>query len=219
MKAVIACYFTLVTVTLGHHMLPFLFPDLPSFARVADLILHLRSPDTQFRAAFVDPALLAKNPPQMYMALYLLASCLPDRFKTVHDHFLTVDPPTLTIDLFEEKLIAVEGPARSLAATTGAVLPPIFEGCAPSFLASSVASASVATAPEVAAVASGNKGGKKGGKKEGGGGGSGSGGGGGGGGGGGSGGGGSSNGSGGGGPGSGSVEPQHQLQQQQQPQQ
>ncbi|CAI7774905.1 unnamed protein product [Closterium sp. NIES-53] len=101
--------------------------------------------------------------------------------------------------------------------------PPIFEGCAPSFLASAVASASVATASEVAAVAFGNKGGKKDSKKGGGGGGGGSGGGsgggGGGGGGGGSGGGDGSSGSGGGGPGSGSVEPQHQLQQQPQLQQ
>ncbi|CAI7900053.1 unnamed protein product [Closterium sp. NIES-53] len=89
------------------------------------------------------------------------ASHLPDRFKTVCDHFLTVDPPTLTIDLFEGKLLTVEGPARSLAATTGAVLPPIFEGYTSSFLASAVASAIVATATEVPAVASGNKGGKK----------------------------------------------------------
>ncbi|CAI7897186.1 unnamed protein product [Closterium sp. NIES-53] len=145
------------------------------------------------------------------MTLHLLASRLPGRFKTIRDHSLTIDPPILTIDLFEEKLLAVEGPARSLAATTGAVLPPIFEGCALSILASAVALASVATAIEVAVIASGNKGGKKGGKKGGGGGGGGSGGGtgggGGGGGGGGSGRGGGFGGSGGGAPGSGSVEP------------
>ncbi|CAI7867600.1 unnamed protein product [Closterium sp. NIES-54] len=45
MKAVITRYSPPVTVTLGHHILPFLFPDLPSFARVADLIMHLRSLD------------------------------------------------------------------------------------------------------------------------------------------------------------------------------
>ncbi|CAI7752148.1 unnamed protein product [Closterium sp. NIES-54] len=171
--------------------------------------MHLRSLDAQFRAAFAAPALLANDPP-MYMTLYLPASRLPDRFKPTRDHFLTIAPRTFTIELFEEKVLAVEGPARSLAVTASAVLPPIFEGCAPSFLASSVASASVATATEVAAVASCNKGGKKGGKKGGGDGGSGSGGGGGGGGGGGSGGGGSPGGSGSGDPGSGSVEPQQQ---------
>ncbi|CAI7850586.1 unnamed protein product [Closterium sp. NIES-54] len=69
MKAMLTRYSTPVTANLGRHILPFLFRGLPSFARVADLILHLRSLDAQFRAAFVDPALLAKNTPPMYMTL------------------------------------------------------------------------------------------------------------------------------------------------------
>ncbi|CAI7853061.1 unnamed protein product [Closterium sp. NIES-54] len=132
---------------------------------------------------------------------------------------------SLTIDLFEERLTTVEDLARSLAAASSTVLPPIFEGCAPSFLASFVDSASVATASEVAAVAFGNKGGKKSGKKGGGGGSGGGGGGGNGGGGGGSGGGGggggggSGGGGGGGGSGGGGSGASQQQQSKQQPQQ
>ncbi|CAI7757967.1 unnamed protein product [Closterium sp. NIES-53] len=138
------------------------------------------------------------------LPLYLLSTCLPDRFATAHDHFLTVNPMSRTIDLFEVRLTTVEDLACSLAAASCTVLPPIFEGCAPSFLASSINSASVATAFKVAAVAFGNKWGKKSGKKGGGGGGGISGGGGGAGGGGaGGGGGGGSSGGGGGGGGSG----------------
>ncbi|CAI7916264.1 unnamed protein product [Closterium sp. NIES-54] len=101
-------------------------------------------------------------------------------------------------------LADVEDLAHSLAAASGIAFPPIFEGCATSFLASPVDSESVATAPEVAAVARGKKGGKKGVKKGGGGGSGGCGGGGSGGGGGGCGGGGGIGGDDGGGGGGGS---------------
>ncbi|CAI7895583.1 unnamed protein product [Closterium sp. NIES-53] len=115
------------------------------------------------------------------MTLYLLATRLPSRFAPTRDHFLTINPMTLTINLIEKRLLAVEDLARSLIAATSTVLPPIFEGCAPSFLASPLGTASVATETEVATVASSNKGGKRGGKKGGGGAGGGGGGGGGGG--------------------------------------
>ncbi|CAI7905918.1 unnamed protein product [Closterium sp. NIES-54] len=167
---VVKRYSTPTTASLGCLVLPFLFPDLPSFMHVAALILHLRSLDAQPRSAGPDGDLLATNPPEMWMTLYLLSTRLPDRFATARDHFLTVNHMSLTIHLFEKKLTTVEDLAHSLAAASSAVLPPIFEGCAPSFLASSVDSASVAIAFEVAAVAFGNKGGKKSGKKGGGGG-------------------------------------------------
>ncbi|CAI7771077.1 unnamed protein product [Closterium sp. NIES-54] len=149
---VVKRYSTPTTASLGRLVLPFLFPNLPSFPRVADLILHLRSLDAQLRSAAPDADLLATNPPAMWMTLYLLSTRLPDRFATARDHFLTVNPMSLTIDLFEKKLTTVEDLARSLV------------------VASSVDSASVATASEVAAVAFGNKGGKKSGTKGGGGG-------------------------------------------------
>ncbi|CAI7892949.1 unnamed protein product [Closterium sp. NIES-53] len=196
--AVVKGYSTSTIASLGRLVLPFLFPDLPSFPRVADLIMHLRSLDAQLRSAARDANLLATNPLAMWMTLYLLSTRLPDRFSTACDHFLTVNPMSLTIDLFEKRLTTVEDLARSLAAASSAVLPPIFEGCAPLFLASSDDLASVAIAYEVAAVAFGNKGGKKSGMKGGGGGSGGGGGGGSGGGGGGGSGGGGGGGSGGG---------------------
>ncbi|CAI7895886.1 unnamed protein product [Closterium sp. NIES-54] len=61
--AVVVRYSTPATVSLGRHVLPFLFPDLPLFHGVADLILHLRSLNAQLRAAATEPALLAKDPP------------------------------------------------------------------------------------------------------------------------------------------------------------
>ncbi|CAI7907334.1 unnamed protein product [Closterium sp. NIES-54] len=147
-NAVVKRYSTPTTASLGRLVLPFLFPDLPSFPRVTDPILHLRSLDAQLRYAAPDPALLITNPPAMWMTPYLLSTCFLDRFATAHDHFLTINPMSLTIDLFEERLNTVEDLACSLAA----------------------ASTSDATASEVAAVAFGNKGGKKSGKKGGGGG-------------------------------------------------
>ncbi|CAI5957437.1 unnamed protein product, partial [Closterium sp. NIES-64] len=60
--AVVARYSSLATAALSRLMLPFLFPDLAAFPTVADLITHLRSSDTRYRAAL--PAdFCAKNPP------------------------------------------------------------------------------------------------------------------------------------------------------------
>ncbi|CAI7731818.1 unnamed protein product [Closterium sp. NIES-54] len=126
--AVVKRYSTPTTASLGRLVLPFLFPDLPSFPRVADLILHVRSLDAQLCSAAPDPNLLATNLPAMWMTLYLLSTRLLDRFATARDHFLAVNPMSLTIDLFEERLTTVEDLARSLAAASSTVLPPIFEG-------------------------------------------------------------------------------------------
>ncbi|CAI7805921.1 unnamed protein product [Closterium sp. NIES-54] len=128
--AVVKWYSTPTTASLGRLVLPFLFPDLPSFPRVADLILHLRSLDAQLRSAAPDLALLTTNPPppprdvdDTVPPFHLL-----DRFATARDHFLAVNPMSLTIDLFEERLTTVEDLALSLAAASSTVLPPIFEG-------------------------------------------------------------------------------------------
>ncbi|CAI5957433.1 unnamed protein product [Closterium sp. NIES-64] len=60
--AVVARYSSPATAALSRLMLPFLFPDLAAFPTVADLITHLRSSDTRYRAAL--PAdFCAKNPP------------------------------------------------------------------------------------------------------------------------------------------------------------
>ncbi|CAI7831984.1 unnamed protein product, partial [Closterium sp. NIES-54] len=60
--AVVARYSSPATAALSRLMLPYPFPDLAAFATVADLITHLRTSDTLYRAAL--PAeFCAKNPP------------------------------------------------------------------------------------------------------------------------------------------------------------
>ncbi|CAI7819930.1 unnamed protein product [Closterium sp. NIES-54] len=49
--AVVARYSSPATVALGRLMLPYLFPDLAAIATVTDLITHLRTSDTRYRAA------------------------------------------------------------------------------------------------------------------------------------------------------------------------
>ncbi|CAI7733981.1 unnamed protein product [Closterium sp. NIES-53] len=115
------------------------------------------------------------------------------------DHFLALDPTDLTVDLLEKHHLAAETSVVTVGAARGTPRTPFFEGCPPSLLDPSYASAAtvdiLGTEDVRAAFASGNrhsgkgKGGKSGGGGSRGGGGKGSGGGGGGGGGGGSGGG------------------------------
>ncbi|CAI5982178.1 unnamed protein product [Closterium sp. NIES-64] len=60
--AVVARYSSPATAALSRLMLPYLFPDLAAFPTVADLITHLRTSDTRYRAAL--PAeFCARNPP------------------------------------------------------------------------------------------------------------------------------------------------------------
>ncbi|CAI7862942.1 unnamed protein product [Closterium sp. NIES-54] len=186
--AVVARYSSPATPALSRLVLPYLFPDLATFPTVADLITHLRTSDTRYRAAL--PA---------------------------EDHFLSICPTTLTVDLLEERLLAAEQSIVAVGASRGDPRTPIFEGCSPSPLLPSVASAAAAdlggfesvgaaSAPSGSCRTGRSKGGR-GARGAGGGGGGGGGGSGGGGGGGGSGGGGggvgSSSGGGGGGGGSG----------------
>ncbi|CAI7777001.1 unnamed protein product, partial [Closterium sp. NIES-53] len=49
--AVVARYSSPATAPLSRLMLPYLFPDLAAFATVTDLITHLRTSDTRYRAA------------------------------------------------------------------------------------------------------------------------------------------------------------------------
>ncbi|CAI7869224.1 unnamed protein product, partial [Closterium sp. NIES-54] len=189
--AVVACYSSPATAALGRLLLPYLFPELSAFAKVEDL-----------------------NQPPMFITLYFIVTRLPDSLRSVRDHFLSLDPTSLTVDLLEQHLLTAETSAVAVGADRGTPRLPFFEGCSSSPLAPSYASAAaadVSVAEDVgAASASGKrrigkgKGGKGGGGGSGGGGGgSGSSGGGSSGGGGGSGTGGGSGGSGGGGGGSG----------------
>ncbi|CAI7789831.1 unnamed protein product, partial [Closterium sp. NIES-54] len=200
--AVVARYSSPATAALGRLLLPYLFPALSAFATVADLVTHLRTSDARYRAS-VPAEYLATNQPPMFITLYFIVSRLPDSLRSVRDHFLSLDPTSLTVDLLEEHLLAAETSAVAVGAARGTLRPPFFEGCSPSPLSSSFASAAAAdvSVPEDvgAALTSAKRRSSKGKGGRGGGGGSGDGGGGSGLGGGGSGGGGGGNGGGGGG--------------------
>ncbi|CAI7867696.1 unnamed protein product [Closterium sp. NIES-53] len=110
--AVFARYSSPATAALSRLMLPYLFPDLAAFATVTDLITHLRTSDTHYRAAL--PA---------------------------EDHFLSLCPTTLTVDLLEERLLTAKTSITAIGASRGDPRTPLFEGCSPVPLLPSVASA------------------------------------------------------------------------------
>ncbi|CAI7920181.1 unnamed protein product [Closterium sp. NIES-54] len=106
--AVVAHYSSPATAALSRLILPYLFPDLTAFPTVADLITHLRTSDTRYRAAL--PAeFCAQNPP----------------------------PPP-------HRLLAAETSIVAVGASPGDPRTPVFEGCSPSPLLPSVASAAAA---------------------------------------------------------------------------
>ncbi|CAI7738099.1 unnamed protein product [Closterium sp. NIES-54] len=110
---------------------------------LAYLITHLRTSDIRYRAAL--PAeFCAKNPPPMYLTLYYIVTRLPDSLRLVRDHFLSVCPTTLTVDLLEERLLAAEQSIFAVGASRGDPRTPVFEGCSPSPLLPSVAFAAAA---------------------------------------------------------------------------
>ncbi|CAI7803056.1 unnamed protein product [Closterium sp. NIES-54] len=201
-NVVVARYSSPTTAALGRLLLPYLFPELSAFATIEDLVSHLRASDARYRAA-IPADFLAGNLPPMYISLYFVVTHLPDSLRSVMDHFLSLDPTSLTVDLLEQHLLAAETSAVAVGAARGTPRSPFFEGCSPSPLAPSYASAAAADvsfAEDVGAASASAK--RRNGKGKGGkGGGGGSGGGGGGS---GSGGGGSSGGGGGGGAGGGS---------------
>ncbi|CAI7924060.1 unnamed protein product [Closterium sp. NIES-54] len=135
--ALVARYSSPATAALGHLILPYLFPELFAFATAEDLLSHLRTSDARYRAAL--PAeFLDRNPPPMYITLYFILTRLPDSLRAVRDHFLALDPTDLTADLLEQHLLAAE---TSVVAVGAAPCTPFFEGCSPSPLAPSYASA------------------------------------------------------------------------------
>ncbi|CAI7863240.1 unnamed protein product, partial [Closterium sp. NIES-53] len=134
--AVVARYSSPAIAALGRLLLPYLFPELSAFATVEDLVSHLRASDARYRAA-VRAEFLERNPPPM-------------------DHFLSLDPTSLTVDLLEQHLLAAETSAVAVGASRGTPRPPFFEGYSPSPLAPSYASAAAAdvSVPEDVGAAS-----------------------------------------------------------------
>ncbi|CAI7876794.1 unnamed protein product [Closterium sp. NIES-53] len=108
---VVARYSSPATAALGRLLLPYLFPELCAFSTVEDLVSHLCASDARYRAA-VHAEFLNKNPPRM-------------------DHFLSLDPTSLTVDLLEQHLLAAETSAVAVGAARGTPRPPFFEGCSP----------------------------------------------------------------------------------------
>ncbi|CAI7856399.1 unnamed protein product [Closterium sp. NIES-54] len=138
--AVVARYSSPATAAFGRLLLPYLFPELSAFAIVADLVTHLRISDARYRAT-VPAEFLPTNQPPMFITLYFIVTRLPDSLRSVRDHFLTLEPTSLTVDLLEQHLLAAETNAIAVGAARGTPPSPFFEGCSPSPLSSSFASA------------------------------------------------------------------------------
>ncbi|CAI7747414.1 unnamed protein product [Closterium sp. NIES-53] len=109
---VVARYSSPATAAQGCLILPYLFPELFAFATVENLVTHLRTSVARYHAA-------------------LLAE----------DHFLALDPTALTVDLLEQHLLAAETSVVAVGAASGTPCTPFVEGCSPSPLAPSYASA------------------------------------------------------------------------------
>ncbi|CAI7832298.1 unnamed protein product [Closterium sp. NIES-54] len=105
--AVVARYSSPATAAIGRLLLPYLFPELSAFATVADLVTHLRTSDARYRAT-VPAEFLPTNQPPMFITLYFIVTRLPDSLRSVRDHFLTLDPNSLTVDLLEQHLLAAK---------------------------------------------------------------------------------------------------------------
>ncbi|CAI7837051.1 unnamed protein product, partial [Closterium sp. NIES-53] len=104
---VVARYSSPATAALGRLLLPYVFPELSAFATVEDLISHLHTSDARFRAT-VPAEFLDRNQPPMFITLYFIVTRLPDSLRSVRDHFLSLDPTSLSVDLLEQHLLAAE---------------------------------------------------------------------------------------------------------------
>ncbi|CAI7736331.1 unnamed protein product [Closterium sp. NIES-53] len=144
--AVIARYSSPATAALGRLLLPYLFPELSAFATVEGLVSQPHTSDARYRA-IVPAEFLERNQPPMFITLYFIVTRLPDSLRSVKDHFLSLDPTSLTVDLLEQHLLAAETSAVAVGAARGTPCPPFFEGCSPSPLTPSYASAAAADVP------------------------------------------------------------------------
>ncbi|CAI7908886.1 unnamed protein product [Closterium sp. NIES-53] len=138
--AIVTRYSSTATAALGRLLLPYLFPELSAFATVEDLVSHLCTSDARYRAT-VPAEFLDRNPPPMFITLYFIVTRLPDSFRSVKDHIHSLDSTSLTVELLEEHLLAAETSAVAVGAARGTLRTPFFEGCSPSPLAPSYASA------------------------------------------------------------------------------
>ncbi|CAI7759434.1 unnamed protein product [Closterium sp. NIES-53] len=64
----------------------------------------------------------------MYITLYYIVTRLPDSLRLDRDHFLSVCPTTLTVNLLEQRLLAAETSIIVVGASRGDPRTPVFEG-------------------------------------------------------------------------------------------
>ncbi|CAI7776998.1 unnamed protein product [Closterium sp. NIES-53] len=94
----------------------------------------------------------------MYITLYFIVTRLPDSLRTVRDQFLAHDPTALTVDLHEQHFLAAVTSIVAVGAARGTPHTLFFEGCSPSPLAPSYASAAdVSGAEDVGATSASAK--------------------------------------------------------------
>ncbi|CAI7895087.1 unnamed protein product [Closterium sp. NIES-54] len=77
----------------------------------------------------------------MLITLYFIVTRLLDSLRSVRDHFLSLDPTVLTVDLLEQHLLPGETSVVAVGAAHGTPCTPLFKGCPTSPLAPSYASA------------------------------------------------------------------------------
>ncbi|CAI7795192.1 unnamed protein product, partial [Closterium sp. NIES-54] len=80
------------------------------------LVSHLRTSDARYRAT-VPTNFLDRNQPPMFITLYFIVTRLPDSLRSVRDHFHSLDPTSLTVNLLEQHLLAVETSAVASSLT------------------------------------------------------------------------------------------------------
>ncbi|CAI7811677.1 unnamed protein product [Closterium sp. NIES-54] len=83
----------------------------------------------------------------MFITLYFIVTRLPDSLRSVREHFLSLDPTSLTVDLLEQHLLAAETSAVAVGAVCGTLRTHFFEGCSPSPLTPSYASTAAVDVP------------------------------------------------------------------------
>ncbi|CAI7901585.1 unnamed protein product [Closterium sp. NIES-53] len=108
------------------------------------LVARYSSPATAALGRLLLPYLFPSCPPLPQSRTSFPTFALVTLATALLDHFLSLDPTSLTIDLLEQHLLDAETSAVAVGAARGTPRPPFFEGCSPSPLAPSYASAAAA---------------------------------------------------------------------------
>ncbi|CAI7902421.1 unnamed protein product [Closterium sp. NIES-54] len=129
-NAVVARYSSPATTALGRLLLPYLFPELSAFTMVEDLVSQLRTSNARYNAA-APAEFLVTNQPRMFITLYFIVTRLHQSLRSVRDHFLSLEPIVLTIDLLEQHLLAAKTSVVAVGAARGTCARPSLRGASP----------------------------------------------------------------------------------------